>query len=190
MLKGALHSVPKSLATWLGNFQKMCWECEQAGNTMVDELLTFTMDKFEDYEQNLQLKQITNPNFQPITPIPMAGKPPNDPMQDFNKGICPDPSSFPMMKNIEQWDGNWWAVMAVEKEKVCRRTMQKMYEDHLTLILWKMREVSSLRPMPYYNISCPQNMTAENGEGHPRISLYTGVNNSISIALCVARQEL
>jgi len=49
--KVAMRSVPKDIATRLINFQKMYWEYDGARKTMVDELLTLTMEEFEKYEQ-------------------------------------------------------------------------------------------------------------------------------------------
>jgi len=85
--KAAMHSVPKGIATWLINFQKMYWEYDGAGKTMVDELLILTMEEIEKYEHDLSKRQVTDPNFQVAPPPPMAGRAPSDPMQDFNKGV-------------------------------------------------------------------------------------------------------
>jgi len=75
--KVATHSIQKGMASWLINFQKMYLELDQAGHTMVDELLTFTMEEFERYEHDLCKRQVANPNLQVTSP--------SDPMQDFNK---------------------------------------------------------------------------------------------------------
>jgi len=113
--KAATHSVPRGLAVRLINFQKMYWEYDKAGKTMVDELLTLTMEEFKKYEHNLCRKQVADPNFHVAPPPPTVGRAPNDPIQDFNKGVWQDPSSFPMMKSIEQWD-NWHRVFTATAE--------------------------------------------------------------------------
>jgi len=97
------------MASWLINFQKMYWELDQAAYTMVDELLTFTMEDFERYEHDLCKRQVADPNFQAIS------RAPSDLMQDFNKGVHRDPSSFPTMKNIKHWD-NWQHVFTATAE--------------------------------------------------------------------------
>jgi len=66
------------MASWLINFQKMYWELDQAGNTMVDELLTFMMEEFKKYEHDLHKRQVMNPNFQVISPPSAAGRTPSD----------------------------------------------------------------------------------------------------------------
>jgi len=66
--KAATPSVPKGMASQLINFPKMYWELDQAGNTMVDEILTFTMEEFEKYEHDLRKRQVMNHNFEVIPP--------------------------------------------------------------------------------------------------------------------------
>jgi len=112
-----MRSVPKGMVSRLINFQKMYWELDQAGHTMVDELLTFTMEDFdfESDEHDLCKRQVADPNFQAISPPSTAGRAPSNLMQDFNKGVHRDPLSFPTMKNIEQWD-NWQRVFTATAE--------------------------------------------------------------------------
>jgi len=43
-----------------------------------------------------------------------VGRAPSDPMQEFNKGVQRDPSSFPTMESIEQWE-NWQRATAEHK---------------------------------------------------------------------------
>jgi len=85
--KAATHSVLKGIATWLINFQKMYWKYDGAGKTMVDKLLTITMEEFKKYEHDLCKRQVADPNFQVSSPPPTAGRAPSDPIQDFNKGV-------------------------------------------------------------------------------------------------------
>jgi len=85
--KAATRSVPKGIATWLINFQKMYWEYDGARKTMVDELLTLTMEEFEKFEHDLRKRQVADPNFQVVSPPPTVGRAPSDPIQDFNKGV-------------------------------------------------------------------------------------------------------
>jgi len=76
---------------------------------MDGELLTITPDKFEEFEHDLWAQQIDNPNGIAPLPTPAAGSCPPGPLQDFQKGIRRDMSSYPTIKNIEQWD-NWRRV--------------------------------------------------------------------------------
>jgi len=55
--KAATRSVLKGIATRLINFQKMYWEYERARKTMVDELLTLTMEEFKKYEHDLATQE-------------------------------------------------------------------------------------------------------------------------------------
>jgi len=64
---------------------------------------------------DLSKRQVADPNFQVASPPPTAGRAPSNPMQDFNKGVQRDPSSFPTMKSIEQWD-NWHRVFTATAE--------------------------------------------------------------------------
>jgi len=107
--KAATRSVPKGIATRLINFQKIYGEYNGARKTMVDELLTLTMEELEKYEHDLRKRQVADPNFQVTSPPPTAGRAPSNPMQDFNKGVQQDLLSFRTMKSIEQWD-NWHRV--------------------------------------------------------------------------------
>jgi len=72
--KAATCSIPKGIATWLINFQKMYWEYDRARKTMVDELLTLMMKEFEKFEHDISKRQVANPNFQVVSPFPLAGR--------------------------------------------------------------------------------------------------------------------
>jgi len=54
--KGALWSLPKG-QTRLTSFKELYWERVRNNDPMSDELLTMRRDDFEDYKQNLILKQ-------------------------------------------------------------------------------------------------------------------------------------
>jgi len=71
---------------------------------MDDELLTITSEEFEEFEHDLWAQQIDDPNGTTPLPAPTMGSHPSGPLQDFQKGIHRDMSSYPMIKNIEQWD--------------------------------------------------------------------------------------
>jgi len=104
--KAATRTITKGIAARLISFQKMYWEYNDAGKTMVGELLTFTTAEFEKYELKLHRKQVADPNFQVSSPPPTISRTSSDPIQDFKKGVRRDPTSFPTLKNIKQWD-NW-----------------------------------------------------------------------------------
>jgi len=86
-VKAASSPVPKGISAWLINFQKMHWEYEKAGKIMVGKLLTLTTEEFEKYEHDLRRKQVMDPSFHTASPPPTSGRPPSDPIQDFNKGV-------------------------------------------------------------------------------------------------------
>jgi len=92
-----------------------------------DELLTFTAEEFEDYEHELRAQQINDPNVTSAQVPPMMSTCTSDPLQDFQKGIHWDMSSFHRIKNIEQWD-NWrWIFKTTAEAQVVSDVLDLKY---------------------------------------------------------------
>jgi len=96
---------------------------------MVDELLTLSHDTFEDYEQYLilqRLEDLDDLDKPDKLPLPPAVKT-NDPLQDFNKGIRRDPTSFPEIKGNKQWDNWQWVFIATTQAQGVSNVLNLKY---------------------------------------------------------------
>jgi len=105
-VRGKTQAIQKGVATQIIIFVKLYWNQDKQGTPMDDEILTITPEECEELEHNLWAQQIDALDGTSPPPPTTMGSHPSGPLQDFQKGICQDMSSFPTIKNIEQWD-NW-----------------------------------------------------------------------------------
>ena len=106
-------SVPlgKGLATHITNFQELYWECKDQGDPIDERFTLITADEFDVFQMELHQKRVKNINARLTSLMNTSNPHIADPLIEFKKGIKHDPASFPMLKDINQWDS--WKRMFV-----------------------------------------------------------------------------
>ena len=121
--------LPKGLKVYITNFQAFYWDHKGSGNPITD-FLSITANEFDEFLVDYWWKQVNDPNNKP-TPLAAGGKVlAPDPLADFKKGVKHDPTHFPPIKDIKQWDSWKRLFVATAEMQGVKNVLEIAYTLH------------------------------------------------------------